>query len=312
MNETSHPAPAENAEPFGSVGAVVVCHNIGSRIHAALKPLYGQVQRIALVDNGSDAQTREILGIIAAQKPEQVTLILRQDGNLAAGQNEGVAALLAQGCDWVLLLDHDSLAAEDMVENMAAAWRAHPAKDGIGVLAPRVVDADSEEPLAVPMAWKRIVPWRSRFGARPTLDGAMDALASGSLIPARVFRHIGMMDETLGIDYVDKDFCLRALKTGYRIVAVRGATLHHRLGERREHKIFGRFRFTTLNHSPERRYTIYRNRLRLWARHGIDVPAFFFYDLAATLRDLIRILAFEDRRPAKFRAILKGALDAFR
>ncbi|MCG7947086.1 MAG: hypothetical protein N0C84_12160, partial [Candidatus Thiodiazotropha taylori] len=60
------------------------------------------------------------------------------------------------------------------------------------------------------------------------------------------------------------------------------------------------------NHSPKRRYTIYRNRTRIWRENLFTFPGFVLYDFLASLHDLFRILMFEESKMSKLWAATKG------
>jgi rhamnosyltransferase len=143
------------------------------------------------------------------------------------------------------------------------------------------------------------------FSSHTTLQYLFIAISSGSLIRASLFREIGLIRESFYIDYLDVDFCLRALRGGYRIIAVGDAVLYHKLGAQSEHLLLGR-RFWAWNHPVSRRYTIYRNRTRIWRENLFSYPGFVCYDILASLHDLFRILMFEESKASKFRAALKG------
>jgi rhamnosyltransferase len=142
------------------------------------------------------------------------------------------------------------------------------------------------------------------------LKNVMVAIASGSLIPIRTLDTVGVMDEDFCIDNVDYDFSLRIVRSRMKILAVRDAVLHHALGCCQDHTLVG-MRVTTTNHSPMRRYYIYRNRLRLWRKHGLYVPSFVLLDMCAIAFDIFKILCLEKKKRAKFRAIFSGMRAAF-
>jgi rhamnosyltransferase len=102
------------------------------------------------------------------------------------------------------------------------------------------------------------------------------------------------MDETLFIDHVDTEWCLRAKARGFAIFATRQAVLRSSLGDRTFRFWFGRWRYAPL-HSPIRHYYMLRNSILLMLRG--DMPSawklyaarqafatFLFYSLFGTER----------------------------
>lgn len=292
-----------------AVCAVMVTYCTGGALLESLPPLLAQVDHLVIVDNGSDAHTISLLEQMEQRHPGRVEVILRSVNNLAAAQNSGIRCALEAGYGWILLMDHDSIPAPRMVESLKSAWRELPQHEQVGIIAPCLTDIHSGRQARYPQAKGKWGIKRVGFGEAAVLDDLLGVIASGSLIPSQIFKSVGLMDEMLCIDYVDKDFCLRIVRAGYRIAAARDAVLHHQLGTCCDHRVFG-LRITTTNHCPERCYYIYRNRLKSWGRHGIAVPAFVLYDMLAMGYDLLRIIGFEDRKAAKLKAMGKGVRDA--
>lgn len=295
-------------EKANNIIAVTVTYNIGSGFESALRSYLDQVAKVIIVDNSTDAQSREWLAQMAASAGDRVELI--QNGrNLGLGraQNMGIRAALDEGADWLLLMDDDSRAAPDMVSILLRTAQQQDA--GVAILAPRYdeqgVVREARYVTAPKGAYNALRFTIQDFSKRSTIQHLFIAISSGSLIRASLFREIGLIRESFSIDYLDVDFCLRALRGGYHILAVGDAVLFHQLGAQTEHRLFGRC-FWAWNHSAARRYTIYRNRTRIWRENLFRFPGFVFYDILASLHDLFRILMFEESKAGKLWAAAKG------
>jgi rhamnosyltransferase len=90
-------------------------------------------------------------------------------------------------------------------------------------------------------------------------------ISSGCLIPVNVLCDIGMMDESLFIDYVDTEWGLRAKLHGYRLLGASGNLMRHRIGETSRRVWLGRWRQVAV-HKSFRYYYIFRNCLILLHR----------------------------------------------
>mgnify|MGYP002888735411 CR=1 FL=1 len=55
-------------------------------------------------------------------------------------------------------------------------------------------------------------------------------ITSGSIIPVKVLQNVGLMDETLFIDYIDYEWCLRAIHKGYQIY-LSDSKMRHNMGD---------------------------------------------------------------------------------
>ncbi|PVV20515.1 MAG: hypothetical protein B6D79_14450 [gamma proteobacterium symbiont of Ctena orbiculata] len=295
----------DNAE---NIVAVTVTYNVDGGFEDALQSYLDQVAQVIIVDNSTDANSREWLAEIVHSAGERVKLIQnRQNLGLGKAQNIGIRAALDGGATWLLLMDDDSRAAPDMVsELLRTALQQEP---DVAIFAPRYdeqgVTRDARYVTAPQGAYGSPRFTIQDFSNASTLSHLLFAISSGSLIRASLFREIGLIRESFSIDYLDVDFSLRALRGGYRIMAVADAVLYHQVGAQSEHRLFGR-RFLAWNHSPMRRYTIYRNRTRIWRENLFSFPGFVIYDFLASLHDLFRILMFEESKTGKLWAAAKG------
>ncbi|ODB86318.1 hypothetical protein A3195_11875 [Candidatus Thiodiazotropha endoloripes] len=290
--------------------AVTVTFNIDHSFEASLQSYLLQLALVVIVDNSTETDAQNRVNAIAQAHPEQIILI--QNGHnlgLAKAQNLGIRRALDEDADWVLLMDDDSSADPQMVEQLVRASQDYQTGPGTGIVVPKYLEQSvNREALFVTAPggkyhWPRFA--KVGFTGQPVLQNIFIAISSGSLIKAKLFDEIGMIRESFDIDYLDVDFCLRAIEAGYRIVAVRDAVLRHNLGEQTKHHFLGRH-FFAWNHSARRRFTIYRNRTRIWREHLFRFPGFVLFDFMAALMDLFRIVMFEQQKSAKLKSVLKG------
>jgi rhamnosyltransferase len=163
----------------------------------------------------------------------------------------------------VLVLDHDSVAAPDMVARLLAAETelAHTAR----VAAVGPVFRDPRERAAAPFV--RVAFPRS---TKVWCDGSSPyvrcdfLISSGSLIRLDVLDDVGVMDDGLFIDNVDMEWSFRARSKGYALYGVCDAAMQHELGDARVAVLGGRAE--VVRHGPQRLYFIMRNRVELYRR----------------------------------------------
>lgn len=299
---------------FGTICAVVVTYNIGNAFDTCFNSLKGQVDHVVIVNTSTDdGTTARALARLAAANPDFVDVLECPENNLGMAQNMGIEQALELNYDWVLLLDHDSRLDAGMIPAMERAYRAAPNRLNIGLIAPNLHDPTINAPQHYLRAWHGYWFEQQGFDANtPSIDHVLCVAASGSLIPVRVLRQEEFrMDESFIIDYIDTDFCLHLNTEGLRILAVRDARLIHTIGERKQHKLLG-LTVTTTNHSPLRRYYLYRNRLKTWWRYGRDCPSFLIFDLMRTVYELWRILLLESNKNEKIKAVINGVWDGLR
>lgn len=243
---------------MASVWAVIVTYNPDKELLLQqYKSLNGQVEGIVYVKNSD-----EKIEINAVQAR---LLIIRNDSNigLASAQNQGIEYAIQQGAEYVLLLDHDSIPAEDMVPALLDVLQS--GNGSIAAVGPVIADGFScisdENPFTFRylfggLIYKR-VPVNSEVTDVPYI------IASGTLFGAEIFHAVGPMMDALFIDGVDQEWCLRARSMGFRIVVTAKGLLYHQLGNGITHRI--------LSHSPEREFYIIRNNILMMRLKHIPI-----------------------------------------
>jgi len=215
--------------------------------------------------------------------------VVRHEHNagIARGLNDGLSFAQSHGAQWLLTVDQDTALPVGYVESVLP-W----ATEGVGVVAAEHVD-DASGLLSYPTQFT---------------DGFLtthEVIQTGSLWSVCEMQAVGGFDESLGIDAVDAAACLRLRERGRRVVLAPGVSLSHHLGSARQIRILGRTVLAT-GHSPGRRTTMVRNRLKL-------APAEFRQSPIHALRTLRRVavnvtlgVIVEDDRWAKAKAGLRG------
>ncbi|MDR2031592.1 MAG: glycosyltransferase family 2 protein [Azoarcus sp.] len=299
------------ASPSVVMAVVVTWHPEPERLARLCAALRPQTERVVVVDNGSAAH--ELAGVHAARSDGDGTLELIELGHntgVAAAQNRGIERALAAGASHVLLMDQDSMPAPDMVMRLLETL-ATPAARPAAAVGPRLFDPRTGTSLAY------LKKTGARFRSLPAPENAAAPLevdhliASGCLIPAERLRRIGLMDETLFVDAVDTEWCMRARAAGFCLLAETRTVLEHTLGARSVH-LRGR---TLAFHGPQRQYYIFRNNLLLCRRPYVDRAWRRLMSKALPLRFLFHALASlipGAGQGGSLPAMLSGIFDAWR
>lgn len=282
---------------------VVVAYQPQDALYLRLQSHLQQLEHLIVVENGCQSAPDATLQAFAADH-SGITLLHLHENNLARAQNLGILKAKELNYQAIMLLDDDSTLQPGMLSALLDAYD----NPQLGLIAPDMREANRRE------AARYVVPWLKvafkRIAAhQQTIDGSFTPVASGSLIPLSVIGQVGLMDERFEIDYVDREFCLRLLSRGYQTRVAGKAQLIHQLGTQPEQAMAG-LPIPLRNHSPARRHTIFRNRVRCWARYGLCVPSFLLYDVLAACHDLLRITLFEEDKSAKLLACWRGVWEA--
>src|SRR5262249_15342683 len=103
-----------------------------------------------------------------------------------------------------------------------------------------------------------------------------------SLVPAHVFRELGLFQEDFFIDYIDKDFCVRCWQAGKVVLIDKNLRFPHRIGN-------GDVGIANLQmpvSSPFRHYYQVRNLILSSRRNRVGI----FETVTSTFRKLVKIV----------------------
>jgi rhamnosyltransferase len=282
-------APVGALEP-ASVMALIVTYHPDAGVGERARPLFGTVGSVLYVDNGS--RPDEIAPLEPLLRDDNVHLV-RNDRNLglATALNQGFRWAADHGLAWVLTLDQDTEPTAGVVPEAARVLAAHPGRR-VAVVGAGYGD------LTV-------------AGLPPTGGEAACVITAGALHSVEAWQDLGGFRDDFFVDYVDTEFCLRARAHGYAVLRSARTTIRHAIGSPVTHDV--RFRtFTPSNHSRVRRYYITRNRILVWRTYARRELAYVAFDARASVKELAKLVLFEDDRPAKLRAVLRGARDGLR
>jgi len=246
----------------GLLCPVIVNWNLAEDTIACVRSLLAagvSPSTMIVVDNGSNdnspAQLEHELG-------ENIELICsKQNLGFAGGYNLGIQQALAQGAEWVLLLNNDTLVAPNFFEEMQTAIQEYP---DYPIIAPLIFY--HAEPQRIWSLGDRVLLdtlitrslWRDQE-VKPDLPPfvPVDFLNGCCLLVHRkVFAQIGFLDTTFFMYAEDVDFCWRARRAGFKLGCWTRAHIWHKVA-----------RSTGVNH-PQRRYWRISNQIRFYRRYA--------------------------------------------
>ena len=133
-------------------------------------------------------------------------------------------------------------------------------------------------------------------------------ITSGNLLKAEIFEKAGFFDDSLFIDMVDTDYCMRLNELGIKMIRISGAILNHSIGNSKQvKKLFGTF--NTSNHSATRRYYMTRNRFYTWNKYKNLNSFTLNRDKKLFKKEFVKIILGEDDKLNKVKMVLKGYKD---
>lgn len=130
---------------------------------------------------------------------------------------------------------------------------------------------------------------------------------SFSIWSKKALDKIGDHDESLAIDHIDTDFCMRARKLNIPIMVNNNVTFEHTIGKRVQYSFLG-FKLQSSGHSFARRKLIARNTRILMFRYGLRDIGFFFLCATRILYEFFSVLVAEKQKSKKVYAMLVGLI----
>lgn len=238
---------------------------------------------IVLVDNGS---TDNSVQVLTAAFPAVTLLQTGANLGYAGGNNAGIRYAVERGAAFILVLNNDITVSPDFLKPLVEALMGQP---DAGVVTPLVAEQGQDEGRvwalgsAIDTSTARV----SRRHAGDSLERWVHEapfevdIASGAAMLVRVelFARTGLLDEEFFLYYEETDWSLRLRRAGYRILAVPGSVVWHKVS-------------ATLGiDSPVIDYYMLRNHFRLINRHWSG-PARNYLWLCLAARHLLAAAAF--------------------
>lgn len=251
-----------------------------------------------IVDNGSTKCVSANCKVITLNKNE----------GIAKAQNVGIKFALNEAAKAIIFFDQDSTLTNN--DFIASLYEPISSKRAV-ITAPIFIDKA--------LGFTYPIVEFSQNGGRvkhyPNLSTpeffVNHAISSGTMVEAEALKKVGMMAESLFIDYVDTEWCLRADSLGIKILIVPKATMIHSIGD----KTIKIGRFYIPKHSPFRRYYRIRNSFYLIRQPHVPKVMAFREVLFSTIHQCILIIFSKGERLAYtkslFRALKDGLLGRF-
>lgn len=181
---------------------------------------------------------RGVVDVVGAPRKsgrKQLTLIAN-GANLgfAAGNNTGIRWALSRGCDYVWLLNNDTVVAPSALRSLVEAAAQQPRAAGLGSLL-----LEYSQPAVVQMAGGRVIPalgTSRKLGKQMTMRAAAVSppweceFVSGCslLLTRRSLEEVGLLREEYFLYWEDGDWCRRARLRNFSVLCVPKSWVWHR------------------------------------------------------------------------------------
>ena len=254
--------------------------------------LADRVKLVLISDDGSPCTSDALLMTLTDIAGVTVARHASNAG-IARGLNEGLSVAREAGAPWLLTIDQDSAIDEHYVELLVAAATDRIAHgERLGALGAEWIE-DSSGVMRYPIREE---------GGFPRTE---EVIQTGTLWNVGALVSVGGFDASLGMDGVDAGACLALRRAGFVIGVAPGLRVQHRLGDGRTIRIGGRSVMVT-GHSPERRASMVRSRLRLFPGEFAESPRHALRTLRRVAVNQTLGIVVERQRWAKVKGTMRG------
>ncbi len=185
---------------------------------------------VIVVDNDSKDGSPELL---REQFGNKINLIMTgKNLGFSGANNIGISKALENGCEYVVLLNNDTLIDKDLISNMIKASK----EENNAVISPKIYYYDDKNIIwsaGADMKWKKGLT--DQRGINQKDDGSYNKreeveFGTGCclLIPVEVIKKVGYLTDDYFLYYEDTDYCMRVRENGFKIVYEPTAVLYHK------------------------------------------------------------------------------------
>jgi len=192
----------------------------------ALEKLQYPHYRVLVLDNASENDAVVQLG---RAFPHLELVELERNLGFAGGNNVGLRRALAEGADYVWLLNPDTL--PDAQALSAMVERAEQDAQ-IGAVGSVLYEMDRPEQVQAWGGGEVVLPWGLiRLLTHPRQARRLNYISGASLLIRRTaLEQVGLLDEGFFMYGEDCDYGLRLVKAGFRLAVAEGARVLHKGG----------------------------------------------------------------------------------
>lgn len=237
---------------------------------------------IIVVDNGSMDRTVEN---VHQQFPEVTVIVNEANLGFAAGSNVGIQTALENKADFILMLNNDTVVPQNLLRVLVQHAQSLP---DVGILTPRIFHYDNPESLWFAGSRRHWLlleavdfgPVGARRYVKPDELHTLDYIfGTVMLVPAEVFKKVGLFDESFFLYYEDMDFSLRVQSAGYKLYYIPDVGVQHHISS------------STSSMPAMRYYHKARGSVIFFRKHanGVRLPFIIPYRLGSMLGTLIRL-----------------------
>lgn len=263
------------------IASIVLYNPNIERLRQNIEAILPQVNEVIIVDNGS----KNIMDSLEMTNAYSNIAFIKNNENLgiATALNQAARFAMEHGYDWIITLDQDSVAPE----NLIATYSALTNKTRLGMICCKIVDRNFGEK-------------REQSIKDTGVEEVPMCITSAAMMNLEVWQLVGGFSDDFFIDFVDFDICLSMREYGYKIIRTNDKALLHEVGHSELRYLFGK-EYQIYHHLPLRYYYMVRNGVYLGKRHHFIMRAIY-----RSFRLFVLVMLFENHKMTKAKMIALG------
>ena len=283
---------------FSKIFIIVLSYNRRDDTVECLKSLYLSDYpnyKVIVVDNASSDGSAE-----AVRRAFPQADVIENSENLmyAEGNNVGIRMALAEGADYVLLLNNDTVVSPAMLGELETAMRNNPDAGAAGAMIYYFPPKQRQQDEIIWYAggivsfWKGLTAHRGirekDAGRYNDIEETGYVTGCAMMLSGRCLGRVGLLDPGYYIYAEDADLSVRARRAGFRLLFVPRAKVWHKVSL----STGGEFSAFKIKNKIKSNLRLFLLHARPW--HWLTIP---FFVAARAAAFMLRRLFFFSRRP---------------
>lgn len=238
---------------------VVTFNPVVDNLNRLIKTLLNANLSLVIVDNNS-CNKKELKKLIINQS-EIILVENSSNVGIAKAQNLGIEKAIQLEANHIIFFDQDSNVGDHFIDDLVCDYKYITKKnEKIAAIGPRFIDENRGFYFpAIKFNKYGLIDKINVENINAPIEVSF-LISSGTLVSVDSLKVIGMMKENFFIDFVDTEWCFRALSRGYKIYMSEKAVMKHSIGD----DTINFLNFKIPVHSGYRRYYRIRNLFFMW------------------------------------------------
>ena len=291
---------------FSNLNIIIINWNLKEDTIACLKSLVKSgvsPRQIIIVDNGS------VDGSVKAFQSEfdnQLNIIENpQNLGYVKACNQGIERAINSRAEWILLLNNDTVVAENFIEEME---KADKYQDTYTIFSPLILFFTNPNTIwysgdrRIPGTLITVSPFRGKISKRnlPDITPVDFVNGCGMLVNHKVFKTIGLFDPTYIMYSEEIDFCWRAHLAGFSMATLSKAKMWHKVS------------LSANRDKPRARYLKIRNQIRFYRKYSNALQLVVMFTFSIIRSSFIGLIDLLNGRNELIKPLILGWYDGWR